>query len=84
MDIQFIYSFWNDLPQLFIDTDIGRQALDTPEILGNLAQSYLTDTQLENLAKISCCLTNFDDDPNTLPDWYLEANGKLYFHQEAL
>lgn len=63
--------------QEFFTTEIHSEQLQTEDTLKNLILEQLNEEQRDLLCKASCCVETENDN---LPNWYMEANGKLWFN----
>ena len=76
MKLELIYTFENG--QDFLIKEIPETFLKAKEKLSEYLTRGVPDNNKNNLVKISCCAIGVTK--KDLPDWFLEANGKLYFN----
>lgn len=76
--IEFILTYFVG-EQEFIKTTISFEQLQSEETLKELILEQLTEEQRELLVKVSCCAYA---ELSELPDWYMQANGKLWFNDD--
>lgn len=78
--IDLIFTFFpNDMEQLWFETDLDPKAIESEEKLKTFVTATLTEHEKENLCKVSCCVSGIETDA---PEWYLKANGKLWFNDD--
>ncbi len=77
--IEFIYTYENQ-PQMSAKVNCNDSVLKDIEILAEFAIGK--DVNKKDLVKISCCVHT--DEPETLPNWFIQCNGKLYFKNGEL
>jgi len=70
-----ITSFYDS--QFFIETEIMPENLTSEEKLKQVIYSLLTTEEINQLCKVSCSIAT---EKENLPNWYIEANGKLWFN----
>lgn len=77
MEVQYIYTF-ESMQQEYVNSAFTAiKNLSVNDFLDHAADP-LTNTEKANLVKISCCVIC---DKEELPEWYIEANGKLWFEE---
>lgn len=83
MKIQFIYTF-ESKPQNSAIFPVNMSTLDNVKAVKELALSYLSNEEKQELVKISCCVDVEDTFVENPPQWYLDCNGKLWFENGKL
>lgn len=80
MQVQYIFTF-EELEQEYVNTEftegVDVSNLSLNDLIDHAAAS-LKDKEKSNLVKISCCIMG---DKKDLPEWYIEANGKIWFDE---
>ncbi len=76
MKLELIYTF-NGGKQLISTSPINLLVLSSKKSFIEYILSFLTDKEVDDLAKISCCVKT--DKDIRLPQWLEINNGKFYF-----
>jgi len=85
MKIEFIYTFEKMVQQILV-CDCTFENLKDEKTLAKFATTkFLTSSEKRQLVKISCCVY-FEQNESRLdtPQWYNDANGKLWFENGKL
>ena len=79
--IEFLYTHTHEnQPQMSAKAHCNDSVLKDMETLAEFATGK--DVNKKDLVKISCCVHT--DEPETLPDWFIQCHGKLYFKNGEL
>ena len=70
----FDQEFMN-FPTSEIDLD---ELFESPHAMESFIKQNLTNDEIVQLRKLSCCLCGHPE--FDCPEWYMNANGKFYFH----
>ena len=83
MKAHLIYTFFEGAQQFGLKT-IDEKDLVSEEALKNNVIKGVRKLKRDLLCKVSCCLyPEKSDNPELkIPDWYMKANGKLWFNEE--
>ena len=81
MTFQLIYSysrrsgFRQDVKNIEFDMSM----LESPETLSKTVMAHIPHLRRAALEKVCCCVITDTSDKETLPDWYLDGDGKMWF-----
>jgi hypothetical protein len=77
MRIEFIYTYEHREQEIASGEINDLSMLESEQSLKEFATAGMEPDELAELIKISCCV--YSDDDVTLPEWFMKANGKLWF-----
>ena len=78
MEIDIIYTF-EELDQEFRTVSITPDQLTDEQTLKDYVTDFITPKEEEQLIKVSTCLIVKEDEQFEIPQWFIEAWGKLWF-----
>lgn len=78
MEIDIIYTF-EELDQEFRTVSITPDQLTDEQTLKDYVTDFITPKEEEQLIKVSTCLIVKEDEQFIIPQWFIEAWGKLWF-----
>ena len=78
MEIDIIYTF-EELDQEFKTVSITPDQLIDEQTLKDYVTDFITPKEEEQLIKVSTCLIVKEDEQFEIPQWFIEAWGKLWF-----
>lgn len=78
MKIELIYTYSN-LPQKIVAYPFVLPILENKSTFVAFTLSDLIDEEKQQLIKISACIYFENEPEQTLPKWFNECNGKLWF-----
>jgi hypothetical protein len=85
MKAQFIYTYEDALDQEIINYPImDKKHFKSKEKLIDFAVQELAPSEVEELVKISACISLDENEKINPPQWYLDCNGKFYFENGKL
>jgi hypothetical protein len=85
MEIEFIYTYL-EREQEIVRRSISSKNLISKSCIADIAIHDLTSRERIDLKKISCCIyfSKAAKANTTIPQWYYEAKGKLWFKNGKL
>jgi hypothetical protein len=80
MEIDIIYTF-EESDQEFRTVSITPDQLENEETLKEYVTDLITPKEKEELIKVSTCLILKEDEHFEIPQWFIDAWGKLWFKE---
>lgn len=84
MKAQFIYTFEETDQEIINYPTMDKKHIENKESLIQFAVQEFAQSEVEELVKISVCISPEENEKINPPQWYLDCNGKFYFEEGKL